>query len=291
MRGQACTRRSSDPPTACLARDESHQSGAAHPRTISSSGYIAAALILLVTSDCEARQPAPESGNRAAVGSVVTPGGLDYLSEWSSVLEVIRRSPERGSGLAATAQSGAPDVRPGVEVLDEYLALRIHYLEQRSPRFRAAMALARQGPIAIVIGTPAQVRDRVAPQLSLGLKLGSDRVGEFLVQMDEPGSPRIDLIVVRVHRARLQAAARWRSLLGSARAQRWLDSTTDAILIHEIWGHLIPVLEAGDYTGNCPDPTPGQHDLDSCVMQRENGLRAEIGLKPRKRYSIHLLGS
>jgi hypothetical protein len=28
----------------------------------------------------------------------------------------------------------------------------------------------------------------------------------------------------------------------------------------------------------CADPVPGQDDLDSCVMKRENDLRRDLGL-------------
>ncbi len=205
------------------------------------------------------------------------------------------------SGLLASTDSEANELSPeppetvltagGVEIRDAYLAARIELLEQRSPRFGAAMSRARQGSIPIVIGTPDQVRDLVAERLSLGLQMGNDRVADFLIHTPDVGSPQISLIVIRVHLDRIRGATRWRAPLGigRGRARRWMNATTDAMLIHELWGHLIPIVEAGDYTGNCSDPAPGQPDLESCVMQRENELRRELGLKPRAQYSLRLL--
>ena len=45
---------------------------------------------------------------------------------------------------------------------------------------------------------------------------------------------------------------------------------------------------AGDYTGNCADPRSGEVERDACVMQRENDMRTELGLKPRTRYSMRV---
>lgn len=174
-------------------------------------------------------------------------------------------------------------------ILDPYLASRIHLLEERSPRFREAMLRARDSRIPIVLGTPDQLRQRTALPFLVHEKQATDRVGELLVQKCAPGSAGIRLIVVRVHLERLRSAARWPALLG--RGRRWLDSTTDAVLIHEIWGHLTPILLAGDLSGTCPDPAPGQPPLESCVMQRENDLRRELGLKERRRYALRLPGT
>lgn len=178
----------------------------------------------------------------------------------------------------------------GVEILDDYLAARIESLEQRSPRLRAAMARAREGPILVVIGTPLQVLDRVPHRPWVAPGSGSPQLADFFIHMQEPDSARVGTVVIRTHLDRLQAAARSRTLLGigAGRAQRWLDETTDAILIHELWGHLIPIVEEGDHTGNCSDPAPGVPDPESCAMKRENAMREELGMKPRTEYPLRI---
>lgn len=192
--------------------------------------------------------------------------------------------------LSARLESTAADVLEagGVEILDEYLAARVHLLEERSSHFSDAMALARSTRIPVVIGTPAQVRERVAHRFSLGERMAQGYLAEFLVRRVAPDSPNIDLIVIRIPLQDLQRVPWWRRIRGASVVQHWIDETVDAILIHEIWGHLTPILEAGDYTGKCPDPVPGQPARDACVMQRENALRRELGLKPRTEYSISI---
>lgn len=56
----------------------------------------------------------------------------------------------------------------------------------------------------------------------------------------------------------------------------------------EVWGHLIPIVEEGDHTGNCSDPGPGEPDLESCAMRRENAMREELGMKPRTAYPLRI---
>jgi hypothetical protein len=60
----------------------------------------------------------------------------------------------------------------------------------------------------------------------------------------------------------------------------------DDILIHEVWGHVVPVAERRHDSARCPDPEPDQDPLTSCVIQRENLIRAELGLMPTAQYGI-----
>jgi hypothetical protein len=173
-----------------------------------------------------------------------------------------------------------------VEILDAYLRARIKGLEKHSPRFYAAMERARLGNIPVIIGSPVQVHERVAARAGLSERLDGQRVGEFVVRRTEAGRAEIEFIAIRIDVARVRRGAGWRALLGAAAQRRWFDANIDAILIHEIWGHLVPVIEAGDLTGNCPDPRAGESAGSSCVMQRENDLRTELGLKPRRSYAI-----
>ena len=176
----------------------------------------------------------------------------------------------------------APDSNSRLEILDPFLATRIQLLEERSPQLRAAMDAARAGPIPVVIGTPVQVQERLGGQLNLAKEIGNERIGEFRARRPDPELPEIDLVVIRVDLTALHRAAKRRLIGGTA----WLERTTDAIVIHELWGHAVPVLAAGSITGRCPDPRPGEVEAESCVMRRESVLRAELGLSPRKTYSI-----
>jgi hypothetical protein len=56
----------------------------------------------------------------------------------------------------------------------------------------------------------------------------------------------------------------------------------DRIVIHEVYGHALPYLLAGDVSGHCADATPGQRAIDACAIQRENAVRAELRLGRRQ---------
>ena len=70
----------------------------------------------------------------------------------------------------------------------------------------------------------------------------------------------------------------------SSAAERAAD--LDRILIHEIYGHALPYVVAGDLSGRCADPARGQPASEACSIQRENAVRAELGLGRRKDYGL-----
>jgi len=57
-------------------------------------------------------------------------------------------------------------------------------------------------------------------------------------------------------------------------------------LVHEIYGHAIPYLLAGDLSGRCADPKRGERASEACSIQRENAVRAELGLGRRTDYGL-----
>jgi hypothetical protein len=62
---------------------------------------------------------------------------------------------------------------------------------------------------------------------------------------------------------------------------RDFEADLDRIVIHEVYGHAIPILLAGDLSGRCHDPQPGDRATDACSIRRENAVRAELGLGTR----------
>ena len=60
----------------------------------------------------------------------------------------------------------------------------------------------------------------------------------------------------------------------------------DRILVHEVYGHAFPYLQAGDESGRCPDPAAGERPQDACSIRRENAVRAELGLGRRTDYGL-----
>jgi len=76
------------------------------------------------------------------------------------------------------------------------------------------------------------------------------------------------LLVQQVHDARLSVP-------------REFEADLDRILVHEIYGHAVPYLLAGDRSGRCSDPRRGERAADACSIRRENAVRAELGLGHR----------
>lgn len=60
------------------------------------------------------------------------------------------------------------------------------------------------------------------------------------------------------------------------------EAVRDA-MIHELYGHVAPVASEGKHV---TDPRPRDPYQKSAIGQRENEIRAELGLPPRTRYGL-----
>ena len=99
-------------------------------------------------------------------------------------------------------------------------------------------------------------------------------LAETVPLMDEDGQIHVVLVFVNlplltaIHDARLSVPVQF-------------EADLDRILVHELYGHSIPYLLAGDLSGRCADPTPGERPSESCSIRRENTVRAELELGHR----------
>jgi hypothetical protein len=87
---------------------------------------------------------------------------------------------------------------------------------------------------------------------------------------------RVDAVLVAVNLALLDETHR---RLGSTLSQR--DADLDRILVHEVYGHALSYVMAGDVSGRCADPAEGERAIDACAIRRENAVRAELRLGRR----------
>jgi hypothetical protein len=87
---------------------------------------------------------------------------------------------------------------------------------------------------------------------------------------------RVEAVLVAVNLFLLDEAHR---RLGSTWSQR--DADLDRILVHEVYGHALPYIVAGDVSGRCADPGKSERAIDACAIRRENTVRAELGLGRR----------
>jgi hypothetical protein len=72
---------------------------------------------------------------------------------------------------------------------------------------------------------------------------------------------------------------------GSLPGERNAD--LDRILVHEIYGHALPYLRAGNLSGRCPDPVRDERAADACAIARENALGKELGFGRRTDYNVN----
>ncbi len=70
---------------------------------------------------------------------------------------------------------------------------------------------------------------------------------------------------------------------------RDFEADLDRILVHEVYGHAVPYLLAGDISGQCADPKKGEAPADGCAIRRENAVRAELGLGRRADRGLYSL--
>ena len=148
-----------------------------------------------------------------------------------------------------------------------------------SALWREALEAVRARGGRVIVVTPDQVRLAARPDHSR-----EDRFDQTLLAEVVPVSTehaRVDAVVVVVNIALLQEHYRERSLLPIE-----LDMDLDRILVHEIYGHAIPYLLAGNLSGRCADPRPRERAVDACSIQRENAVRAELGLGRRVDYGL-----
>ncbi len=177
------------------------------------------------------------------------------------------------------AGNGTAHTEPVIQTNDRLLHARLEEIHRRSALWREALAQLRASRRQVFVVTPDQVivKDRAdAPT--------GDRFDPNVIAAAAPipgPDNRLDAVLVVVNLPLLQALY----LQGSS-PPSGLHGDLDRILVHEVYGHAVPYLLAGDLSGRCPDPEPGQRAADACSVQRENAVRDELRLGRRSGYGL-----
>lgn len=154
------------------------------------------------------------------------------------------------------------------------LAASLERIAKRSRLWREAVAAAGSHGRQALVVTPKEVA--VADTtLGIGARPFDKTVLAGAAPVPRDGF-RVDRVLVVVNVDLIERAHLRR---GSLPAE--MHSDLDRILVHEVYGHALPYLLAGDMSGRCPDPQPGERAVDACAIQRENAVRAELGLGRR----------
>ena len=156
-----------------------------------------------------------------------------------------------------------------VQASDPLLIASVDRISRGSPTWRKAIDEVEQTGRSVLVVTPQE--------LQAGGHGAFDTHGlAEVVPVLNPGlEVRLVLVVVdlrllhRVHEERRSVP-------------RDVDADLDRIIVHEIYGHAIPYLLAGNLSGRCPDPKRGERASEACSIRRENVVRAELGLGYRR---------
>jgi len=153
----------------------------------------------------------------------------------------------------------------------------LNRLFTRSASWRDAVRqIEALGRRAVVV-TPRNVRVK-DPSSGKVRAFDDDVIAE--VQPLAEDETRVDAVVVVINLPLLER------MQGSFSTMGEFEADLDRVVAHEVYGHAIPYLIAGDLSGKCADPVAGQRPEDSCAIQRENVIRAELNLGKRKDYGV-----
>lgn len=153
----------------------------------------------------------------------------------------------------------------------------LNRLYAHSALWRAAVAdVERLGRKAVVV-TPKNVRVK-DPASGKVRPFDDDVIAE--VQPIAEHETRVDAVVVVINVALLESWQRTFSTLAD------FENDLDRVMAHEVYGHALPYLLAGDLAGKCADPVGAERAEDSCAIKRENAIRAELGLGQRREYGL-----
>ena len=177
---------------------------------------------------------------------------------------------------ASAAGSDRPEAafRPMVVAADSRFQASLIRISEGSQLFREALEGLRQTGKRIFVVTPRQFRS-MDPTPRGAAEHSPDRLlAETSPIFD--GDAQVRGAVVVVNLGMLDEI-----YAGTVSLPGELHSDLDRILIHEIYGHAMPYLAAGNLSGRCSDPQPGERASEACAIRRENAVRAELRLGRR----------
>ncbi|HEX6165033.1 MAG TPA: hypothetical protein VFZ31_16815 [Vicinamibacterales bacterium] len=157
------------------------------------------------------------------------------------------------------------------------LQASLNRLFQRSESWRRAVKAVEAAARRAVVVTPKNVRVK-DPRNGQERAFDDEVLAE--VQPLAEHETQVDAVVVVINVALLERMQGRFATIGD------FEDDLDRIVAHEVYGHAIPYLLAGDLSGKCADPVKGQRAEDACAIRRENEIRSELKLGVRRDYGL-----
>lgn len=235
----------------------------------------AAALIVVLaapTSGALAEGSAP-AGPAAGDAAATRPGAPLDTTDASGV-----RAVPLDDGTLTFPAPEDPD-RP-LMVLNQRLEDRIRAMAARSEKWADALRTLREHQFPVLVGSITQV-ETVVPELERYRFDGAGAAWLFTDGRDRPAAAAVTINLPKL-------VIRNRITGGDAEQMRRI---LELHLAHELYGHVIPIVESGNLRHPCaddPDPrAPSWEQLRSCVMEREKEVMVDLGYEPRDSYHWH----
>jgi hypothetical protein len=181
--------------------------------------------------------------------------------------EIPERTDDRSGGAA-------------MEFRSHRLELAYSWAYQRSPTFRSAMYALERGPhFQIIVGHHTDFHgayeEWVARSGVAGIFPHAGKPGTIPAD----GTPVDGVDIVFFTEPTEQAA------LALGFSYERIIAELAVVLVHELYGHVLPLIATGVWPTPCPDPGWGRPAAElGCAGERENEIRAELGFPARARY-------
>jgi hypothetical protein len=184
------------------------------------------------------------------------------------------------SPFARTDLAPAPSPRHPAAVQDTAVVTSNPTLQASLDRIASQSALWREA-LASLRGTNRRIRVVASDQVLVadargGVKSFDREVLAQVAPVRAEGSTRVNLVIVVINLELLQ-----RMYFTATAVPADLHADIDRVVIHEVYGHALPYVLAGDMSGRCADPTPDERPSEACSIKRENEIRAELRLGRR----------
>lgn len=152
----------------------------------------------------------------------------------------------------------------GVQILEPLLAERLERLRAEAPSFARAWEELERSGVPVVIGTREQV-EAVLP--------GDVRRSRAWAGITVSWGGRGGELLRSAVGIRLEWLRELHRSYGNSEAD--FLKALDGLLVHEVYGHLAPVVKARHMSAFCADPSAGERLAESCVGRRELALNRE----------------
>jgi hypothetical protein len=203
---------------------------------------------------------APPPDGRSATTPGRTPLGTPYI---------VRIAPRKDN------RSGGGTI----EFRSPRLALAYAWALARSPKFRDAMTAYATGPRFLLrVGYADAFEDRYD-------RFVNNHGGAAIFAAHGDIQPRdgtsVDVADIVFFTRPAETAA-----LSAGMEYEQLMEQLALMLVHEVYGHALPLVERGVWPLPCDDPPFASPPwVLGCAAERENEIRADMGVQERRRYS------